>query len=33
MSQYGARSMAVSGFSFDDIIKHYYVGVELMIKK
>ncbi|MBQ7625081.1 MAG: stage II sporulation protein D, partial [Clostridia bacterium] len=33
MSQYGARAMALSGLSFDNIIKHYYSGVELMIKK
>ena len=33
LSQYGARYMALSGATFDEIIKHYYNGVELMIKK
>lgn len=29
MSQYGADAMAEAGKSFDEIIKHYYAGVEL----
>ncbi len=29
MSQYGARGMAEAGFSYIDIIKHYYTGVEV----
>lgn len=29
MSQYGAYGMAKSGFTYDEIIKHYYTGVEL----
>ncbi len=33
MSQYGAREMALSGARFDDIICHYYSGVQLMVKK
>ncbi len=32
MSQYGARAMALEGAFFDEIIKHYYRGVELMVK-
>lgn len=31
MSQWGAYGMAKSGFSFEEIIKHYYQGVELTI--
>jgi stage II sporulation protein D len=30
MSQYGAKSMAEKGFTFDKILKHYYTGVEIM---
>lgn len=30
MSQYGADAMAVNGASFDQILKHYYSGVELI---
>lgn len=33
MSQYGAREMALGGACFDDIICHYYSGVQLMVKK
>ena len=29
MSQYGAEGMAKEGFSYDEIIKHYYQGVEI----
>ncbi len=29
MSQYGAKSMAESGFTFKDILKFYYTGVEI----
>ena len=29
MSQYGAKGMANSGFTFEEIIKHYYTGTEL----
>ncbi|MBR3942524.1 MAG: SpoIID/LytB domain-containing protein [Clostridia bacterium] len=29
MSQYGAMGMAKSGFTYDQIIKHYYTGVEI----
>ena len=29
MSQYGANGMAKAGFTFDQIIKHYYTGVEI----
>lgn len=29
MSQYGANAMAKSGYKYDDIIKHYYSGVEI----
>lgn len=32
MSQYGAIEMAKQGYNFEDIIKHYYQGVELIIK-
>lgn len=32
MSQYGAKAMAEEGYTFDQIIKHYYTGVEIMIK-
>lgn len=30
MSQYGADAMAVSGSSYDQILKHYYKGVEIV---
>jgi SpoIID/LytB domain protein len=29
MCQTGATGMAAAGFSFDDILSHYYTGVEL----
>lgn len=29
MSQYGADCMAKQGFKFDEILKHYYTGVEI----
>ena len=29
MSQTGADSMAKNGSTYDDIIKHYYTGVEI----
>ncbi len=29
MSQYGARAMAEQGYSYEDILKFYYTGVEL----
>lgn len=32
MSQYGARDMALNGAFFDEIICHYYSGVQLMVK-
>lgn len=30
MSQYGANAMAKTGKKFDDILKHYYTGVEIV---
>lgn len=29
MSQYGAQAMALMGRSYDEILKHYYLGVEI----
>lgn len=29
MSQYGANSMAAAGYTYDEILKHYYTGVEV----
>ncbi len=29
MSQYGAKKMAEEGFTYDQILKHYYTGVEI----
>lgn len=29
MSQYGAKTMAENGFTYDQILKHYYTGIEL----
>ncbi|MDD4781397.1 MAG: SpoIID/LytB domain-containing protein [Tissierellia bacterium] len=29
MSQYGAKQMATEGFTYDEIIKHYYTGVNI----
>jgi len=33
MSQYGARALAMEGYTFDRIIKHYFTGVELLLKR
>ena len=30
MSQYGADAMARTGFGFDQILRHYYTGVEIV---
>ena len=30
MSQFGARGMAEAGYSFEQILKHYYTGIELV---
>ncbi len=30
MSQFGAMEMAKSGYNYEDIIKHYYTGVEII---
>lgn len=30
LSQYGAKSMAAAGYTYDEILKHYYTGVELV---
>lgn len=30
MSQYGAKGMAEAGFSYDEILKHYYTGTEIV---
>lgn len=32
MSQYGARALALEGKTFDEILKHYYTGVDLLLK-
>ena len=29
MSQYGAQGMALEGYSYKDILKHYYTGIEI----
>lgn len=29
MSQYGAQGMAKSGYNYQDILKHYYTGIEI----
>ena len=29
MSQYGANGMALQGYNYEDILKHYYTGVEI----
>ena len=29
MSQYGARAMALEGAGYEEILKHYYTGVEI----
>ncbi|PAB58284.1 stage II sporulation protein D [Anaeromicrobium sediminis] len=33
MSQWGANGMAKEGYKYDDILKHYYIGVEIMKMK
>ena len=30
MSQYGARAMALEGVDFQEILTHYYTGIQLM---
>ena len=30
MSQYGAREMANQGYNYEDIITHYYRGVDII---
>jgi len=30
MSQYGANGMAAKGYGYEDILKHYYTGVEIL---
>lgn len=32
MSQYGAQGMALEGYRYDEILKHYYSGVEILNK-
>lgn len=32
MSQYGANGMAKEGYTYEEIINHYYTGVKLMNK-
>ncbi len=32
MSQYGARALALEGKDFESILKHYYTGVDLLLK-
>ncbi len=32
MSQYGADYMARQGFTYEEILKHYYVGTEISAK-
>ena len=29
MSQYGAQGMALEGYKYDDILKHYYTNIEI----
>lgn len=29
MSQYGAEGMAIEGYKYDEILKHYYQGVKI----
>lgn len=31
MSQYGANGMAIKGFTYKEILKHYYTGVEITL--
>jgi len=30
MSQYGAHGMAIDGYSYDEILKYYYTGANLV---
>jgi stage II sporulation protein D len=30
MSQYGAHSMAKLGYKYDEILKYYYSGIEIV---
>ena len=32
MSQYGAQGMALAGYNYQEIIIHYYQGVEILNK-
>ncbi len=32
MSQYGARELAEQGASFDEILRHYYTGIQILLK-
>ena len=32
MSQYGAQGMALEGYNYIDILKHYYQGVQIVNK-
>ena len=32
MSQYGANYMAYDGYSYDEILKHYYTGIKITNK-
>ena len=32
MSQYGANYMALNGYNYKDILKHYYTGIDIMNK-
>ena len=29
MSQYGAEGMSQAGYTYQDILKHYYTGIEI----
>lgn len=33
MSQYGANGMAIEGYNYQDILKHYYTGIEIVTFK
>ena len=30
MSQYGANAMALKGYTYDEILKYYYTGIDLV---
>ena len=30
MSQYGAQGMALEGYDYKEILKHYYTGIEIV---